>query len=362
MIQDNKTKERNNLKKLLLLAQKPLRGRGKSTAGFTLIELLVAMIIAALVLTPLLGFMINILNTERREGAKANAAQELQSAADFIARDLQQAVYIYDADGLYGNTTKGFNKPIIDQIKADNIPNLSNATPALVFWKRKLLKNSTPRSSSNENVTYCENNPTDCDDAFVYSLVAYYLVIDDATNDLTNQWPGKARLERFEIQDGVRKRSDPTKYLDGSKYPDSGYVFQLSTLPGDNLVAQMNNWEKAAAAFSKPTQVLIDNIDATQINTPASFGIENCPTGFQQIPDYTKVDAKFKTYSFYACVASNDNRKTADAVQVFLRGNVAHRLNPNPFNSSDTEYKTDNATLFPKATVEVDATGGLGDN
>ena len=89
----------------------------------------------------------------------------------------------------------------------------------------------------------------------------------------------------------------------------------------------------------------------------ASFGIENCPDDFQQIPDYTKVDAKFKTYSFYACVASNDNRQKADAVQVFLRGNVLDRLNAN-----NTEYKTDNGTFFPKASVEVDATGGLGDN
>ena len=129
MSQDKKTKEKTNLKKLLLLAQKQLKSKAENAAGFTLIELLVAMIIAALVLTPLLGFMINILQTERREGAKANAAQELQSAADFISRDLEQAVYIYDADGLYGNTSKGFNQPIINQITAGNIPpELSNAT------------------------------------------------------------------------------------------------------------------------------------------------------------------------------------------------------------------------------------------
>jgi len=41
----------------------------QAPGGFTLIELLVAMILAALV-TPLLGFMLNIMDTDRKEQAK----------------------------------------------------------------------------------------------------------------------------------------------------------------------------------------------------------------------------------------------------------------------------------------------------
>ena len=38
-------------------------------AGFTMAELLVASIMAVLVITPILGFMVNLLNTDRQEQA-----------------------------------------------------------------------------------------------------------------------------------------------------------------------------------------------------------------------------------------------------------------------------------------------------
>jgi len=42
----------------------------QAPGGFTLIELLVAMILAALVITPLLGFMLNIMDTDRKNRQK----------------------------------------------------------------------------------------------------------------------------------------------------------------------------------------------------------------------------------------------------------------------------------------------------
>jgi len=75
------------------------------SGGFTLTELLVAMLLVALVLTPLLTFMLNIMDSERKEQAKTTSEQELQSALDYIAGDLEQAVYIYDDDGLIRNNS-----------------------------------------------------------------------------------------------------------------------------------------------------------------------------------------------------------------------------------------------------------------
>jgi len=77
----------------------------QKSGGFTLTELLVAMLLVALVLTPLLTFMLNIMDSERKEQAKTTSEQELQSALDYIAGDLEQAVYIYDDDGLIRNNS-----------------------------------------------------------------------------------------------------------------------------------------------------------------------------------------------------------------------------------------------------------------
>jgi len=38
--------------------------------------------------------MLNIMDSERKEQAKTTSEQELQSALDYIAGDLEQAVYI----------------------------------------------------------------------------------------------------------------------------------------------------------------------------------------------------------------------------------------------------------------------------
>lgn len=76
------------------------REEAKANEGFSLIELLVAIILAFLILTPLLTFMVNIMDNDRKEQAKVTTDQDLSATLDYIKRDLQQAVYIYDADGI----------------------------------------------------------------------------------------------------------------------------------------------------------------------------------------------------------------------------------------------------------------------
>jgi hypothetical protein len=46
--------------------------------------LLVGLILAFLVITPLLGFMISIMTQDRQEQAKAASEQEIQSALNYI--------------------------------------------------------------------------------------------------------------------------------------------------------------------------------------------------------------------------------------------------------------------------------------
>src|SRR5690242_12727598 len=84
-----------------LLSNQLKRSRVKQTnGGLTLIELLVGIILAFLVITPLMGFMISVMDSDRKEQAKANTEQDIKAALDYIARDLQQAVYIYNAAGI----------------------------------------------------------------------------------------------------------------------------------------------------------------------------------------------------------------------------------------------------------------------
>ncbi len=341
--------------RIILKSQIKYSRRGKKTGGFTLIELLVGIIMAALVITPLLGFMINILSTDRQEQAKSNSQQEIQSALGYITRDLEQAVYIYDGKG-------------IGEIKAQ-LPYSGDTTksPVLVFWKRKYLPQAiqfNPQPTQ-DNKCPTPGAGTSCNDAFVYSLVAYYLIQDKDTT-----WSTAARIGRFELQDGVRDpvniSTDPNQpnYLKfNSPYEkynaDTGFkIFDLNAA-GKTLEEKMNKWESGKAFGSNKAEVLIDYIDQTPTtNNPAPPTVKSCQSelGLQnQNPVRNNTDLttppsavnSLNLNSFYACVDVQTN-----TAKVYLRGNALARI------QNDAKYKT-NSIYFPEATITVKGRGFL---
>ncbi|MCC5665289.1 hormogonium polysaccharide secretion pseudopilin HpsC [Nostoc sp. CHAB 5784] len=309
--------------------------------GFTLIELLVALLLAFLVITPLLGFMVNILSTDQKEQAKANSEQEIQTAVNYIANDLQQAVYIYDQTALTTNSnTVPASSGIQDQIppvKKAGVCDSSDTTvtckPILVFWKRKFLQDGVILSSSTTTDTK--------DDTFVYSLVAYYLIKDSNTT-----WSKAARIARFEISDGVLAPGGVScgtdypndKYINLTNCPDKGFQRFNLNLPGAaGIKNQMNSWKTASSAYTQQPLVLIDFIDQTSIGSTTL----TCPTGT------TLNSGSFM--GFYTCV---DVANTT--AQVFLRGNALARLQ-----NSNFDYSSNNQTYFPTASVRVQGRGYL---
>ncbi|WP_341526550.1 hormogonium polysaccharide secretion pseudopilin HpsC [Nostoc sp. UHCC 0302] len=319
------------LKWLLINQLKHPRAKGKID-GFTLIELLVGMIIAFLIITPLLGFMLNILDTDRKEQAKANTEQEIKAALDYIARDLQQSVYIYDADGIAA---------IRSQLPKSSTADKKTFFPVLVFWKRQYIQNGLTVATG---VT---------DDTFVYSLVAYYLIKD---NDPT--WSKAARIGRFQISNGYGK-TDTEK----ESTRDPGFkMFDLSN--EGTLKSKMNLWtQKSSETYTQDILPLVDYVDQTTINTTTNLVPPSCQADPsvtdpdkqpQMVPKFSgSGDAvatdNVKTRGFYACVNSD---KTV--AEVYLRGNALARIQePNlDFNESRKIY-------FPQASIRVQGIGSL---
>ncbi|MDB9486497.1 prepilin-type N-terminal cleavage/methylation domain-containing protein [Dolichospermum circinale CS-537/01] len=134
------------------------------SAGFTLTELLVALAMSSVMITVLLQFMITMITTDSDEEIKINSEQEIQTALDYISRDLQQAIYIYDAAG-------------IENIKSQlRYPSDTTKTPILVFWKREISDNN---SAGEDNS----------------SLVVYYL-----DNSSSTIWSKAARISKWQIK------------------------------------------------------------------------------------------------------------------------------------------------------------------
>jgi len=259
---------------------------GNLVHGFTLIELLIGVVIAVLVILPLTQFMIDVLNSDYKEQAKTNSLQELQLALDYISQDIEQAVYIYNADGLYGNvsgtntsgttTTYNYNgiygNGTTPQIPYDKSGTLdSTMTPILAFWKRYFYydTNKLPSpyySSSTPTVGCLPNSGYDSTSSqslltngcshqnySVYSLVVYYLIKytnpSTTTSSLYNQ--NTFQIARWELRDGIHDTNGSYSRNEGTStspvtvnytlLPDPGFIaFNLSA-SGD-LNTQMGSW------------------------------------------------------------------------------------------------------------------------
>ncbi|MEG4841850.1 hormogonium polysaccharide secretion pseudopilin HpsC [Microcoleus sp. B9-D4] len=350
------------LLRLLLKTQHPRNrsGSAQTEKGMTLVELLVGAIMAFLIITPMLGFVVDMLNTDRREQVKSNTEQDIQAAVDFIAQDLSQAIYIYNG------------KEIVDiKAKLPAPPQNTTGTPILVFWKRQQIKNAVPLSAglkpSDCKVPGQTGGTIECNDTYVRSLVAYYQITDTASNSIWCQPSGgtcPTRIERYEIKDGVQNPYAPPTD------PDFPYYAKADTPKSSHKDEAFN----AAFDFSDPTkdvtlitggtpvvnsEVLVNYID----HSPKQLDVAECQKALgtpqtkiglaaaTDVPEGTlKVtDPSTNTNSFYACV---DNAR--NLARVTIRGNSLRRI------QTDADYDTKKAAYFPTATVQVQGLGALG--
>ena len=357
----------------LLLKSQPQRnfsGSAQTEKGMTLVELLVGSIMAFLIITPMLSFVVDMLNTDRREQVKSNTEQDLQAAVDFIAQDLSQAIYIYDNNPATENTATS-TPTGIPAIK-DQLPTDAKGTPILVFWKQQQKKNSVPINptvAKTVKPVNCDKNPGKCNDTYVLSLVAYYQFREDDPTSIWCQPSGSTcptRIARYEITDGI-KNPNATSIADlyykdtddetkDTQRPDPAFnkEFDLFTKPTEKVTLAAGLKNPKSGAYNP--QVLVNYIDhsAGPILTPCTTALGNPidPKTEKAVPEDTlKITDTTKTInSFYACVDTSKN-----IARVTIRGNSLRRLQAN-----DAEFKTTSSAFFPTASVQVKGLGARG--
>jgi type II secretory pathway pseudopilin PulG len=355
------------MKSLLRLLLKTQHQRNRSgppqtDKGMTLIELLIGMVMAFLIITPMLAFVVDMLNTDRREQVKANTEQDIQAAVDYIAQDLSQAIYIYDNAG-------------ITAINASPtpLPSVPNATPILVFWKRQLQRNAlplTPTAPNDPAPRSCDPDATpgaanECNDTYVLSLVAYYQV-REPTPTPNSTWcqpsgsPCPTRIARYHIRDGLKdpRAADPatnpyyTVVKQGQERSDAyNRAFDISK-PLENVTIADVSWDY---------DVLVNYIHHNTVNLPTpddkecekALGEPTTQVGATttKIPEETLKIGSIPTTpaNFYACVDTARN-----LARVTIRGNSLRRLQNN------ADYNPNNSAYFPTATVQVQGLGARG--
>lgn len=350
----------------LLLKTRPQTHRfqhdTRRVGGFTMIELLVGAIMAFLIITPLLGFVVSILEDDRKEGVKAITEDEIKTATDYIKDDLSQAIYIYDNEGI--TSLLGQGSPVI--------PTSANATPILVFLKRNLVENGIPFGTN--TIADCPATDAKCDDTHVLSLVAYYL--DTSTDSAFCPDDGgtcPARITRYEIHDGVKDISgtylcgeeDQTPAVPDCPDPDQERSDGFPTSLNPNDMESLEAEDGPVPGYGNNARVLVSYIDTTA-NVPIATTCTDAlnitdfpyPGGNEEddrFADETTADAGMlvttASNSFYACV---DRFKTT--AQINIRGNALRRL------QADADYDPDQKSYFPTSSVTIKGLSQFGTN
>ncbi|MFB2937281.1 prepilin-type N-terminal cleavage/methylation domain-containing protein [Aerosakkonemataceae cyanobacterium BLCC-F154] len=313
-----------------LLNRFQLTSKKRQKAGFTLLELLISTIIGFIIITALLSFIVDLLQTDRKEFANSETQREMQMALDFIADDLREAVYIYD------NTEQSRK---VEAVTADSLKNVlgfpNEYRPILAFWKVERIPYNNP-----EDTEINCGGSDECKTLEIrrrsYTLVVYFQV-KNPPND--PKWKGKSRIVRY----ALRKYKDVNSLAYNNGYADpkgkdskTGKYTSPALWPFD--VSGSGKISTGGSPEFPPggPPVLVDFVDdpniapiqANEEMKTCNSNNENSPlfTPPGEDPHYKRVPEKAddSSSSFFVCVKTVDSVKLGanqDAI-IYLRGNV----------------------------------------
>lgn len=301
---------KSNLRMLLykLLAQS--RGRKAfSNKGFTLIELLISLVIAGIVVSGLLFVVVELLRVDQREVALDQVQSDMQRAMDYIADDLQEAIYVYEDPATVTAQLDTMNDEVTD-----------GSVPVIAFWRTDevdvLNDTALPADCTSEGAN---------EDACVgiklrrasYTLVAYY----QKPRNPALAWEGESAIKRYELA-----QYENLNAAGAAKYNlTAGYTLPLSD-GGTGDVNDFVNWTASTAADGGNTNVLADYVDyVAPADRDGSLPVVNCQayTG-DAAHVLVPADATEET-GFFACIrpaVEAGGFRTNQDVFVFLRGDA----------------------------------------
>jgi prepilin-type N-terminal cleavage/methylation domain-containing protein len=325
----------------------------KQARGFTLLELLVSLAIGSVIVYLMLFAVVELLKTNQREAARSDTQRDLQSALDYIARDLREAVYIYDGNCLRADkvascpSQSSAHTGLLSYLPQDlNRPEAAagagtgaNNIPVLAFWRVDPLPDNVK--------TVCQNRAADfslkeiplelkgipCVSSRMYTLVVYSLRLNPANDTI---WKGRARITRYTLpQYGTTVAltpGTPTSVTTGWTSPIAkGATFPAWPLIDNRTPTDPTTWVRPTD-YSK--EVLIDFVD----DQPVATGDVSCPalpaTATNQDYVLTPNYITTKRRGFYACINVTKSNSLTEPypvnqpnqeVVVYINGNAAGR-------------------------------------
>ena len=308
-----------------------------SSKGFTLLELLIAVFIGSIITSTMLYLVVEMLKVNGREETLTQTQQEMRRAADYITREISEAVYVYETP-----------EAILDELD-DPIFDDPNAEPILAFWRIDPLDENDVNALDG-CASFTGTQLDECRALLVrqavYTLVVYLHVQDTSDEDI---WVGESRIARYAL----------------SKYQE---LETLTQTPGYNDPAdgrEYANWTAGADNTQGTTQVLTDQVAIDPDNSP-NTDAGSCPGDVTTNPADPQEYRVFpqQSDSFYVCVRERTaagGNNTNQSLVVYVQGR------PEGSNPAEDGFRpifnpASENTVLPRVKSEVLVRGVVGEN
>ena len=265
--------------------------------------------------------VVQLTTMDKREANLDQVQRDMNRAMEFIADDLQEAVYVYP--GTASPTNNGLPE-IVAQLTLDpKFPNAAGEVPILAFWRIDPIINGIPTCSVTTSTTPPAQAAINqqCDALRIrqsaYTLVVYV----QKANDANSNWPGQSRIIRYELPKYAS--SIPTNLA-----PRAGY---RDPTDSTDALASFEKWQRNGTPAGN-ANVLVDYVQAPTLSPPVALNRAPLSDACQSYGAgaYSIVPSNATTTTnntFFACVRNPDiggviGTRGGQDVYLFLRGNV----------------------------------------
>ncbi len=317
----------------------------ENKAGFSLVELLAVIVTSSIVMSSLLFLTNNLTQANRKEIARSSTQEEMQRALDYIARDLREAVYVYNGAELNGSRTYKSSDdtdvpydPLLNFLSKDGLPNeLQNDDNQIIlaFWKVESIgKDEIPNCANITDMdeqALCKNLEIE---RRAYSLIVYV----QSKNKPEDVWQGKSRIKRYKLEKYTKATLEDTstslKLNKGYVDPQGESDFSIWPFSKQNItIDQQGSGGLDRGLPDMPDDVLVDYVALPSDGDDDPCDGLNDPSIPEDL-EYTRTpfndsgSSSDDKASFYACVSTTpDNSKNGknQHVRLYLRGNSKGR-------------------------------------
>ncbi len=319
------------------------------SAGFTLIELLISALIAGLIVSGLLGIVVELVSTNRRELARSETMRDMGIATEFMSSELREAVYVYTGKCLWEGDNKAGDTAYCPGLFGKGyLKAPDKSLPLVAFWKLDPVPENCTGDTCKK---YTLSGRT-------YTLVVYFL---SREND-KKIWEGRARITRAELaQFNARGEENKSNYVNPR---EDNVTLQTwpETFDGESKL------EGSITFGSQDAPVLVDYVDDTK-DTAGQASVD-CPVGYDKTPSNRSLTEASKgdfegVRSVYGCVRDELFKTTAQLsitnqtlnqkVILTVRGNPEGRYGLDKRGCSQEELEKTAGTANQQSTCRLAA-------